>query len=57
LKNTRDKVAAALGLDFSIVAPRSALEAASVDPQTPLLMSWQRQLLDLGTSAQVVHAS
>jgi len=57
LKNTRDKVAAELGLDFSIVAPRSALEAASVDPQTPLLMRWQKKLLDLGTSAQVVHAS
>jgi hypothetical protein len=57
LKNTRNKVAAELGLDFSIVAPRSALEAASVDPQTPLLMRWQKQLLDLCSSAQIVHAS
>ncbi|MGA7880302.1 MAG: HRDC domain-containing protein [Terrimicrobiaceae bacterium] len=57
LKSTRDKVAAELGLDSSIVAPRGALEAASVDPQTPLLMRWQRQLLDLGDAAQIVHAS
>jgi ribonuclease D len=57
LKNTRDKVAAELGLDSSIVAPRGALEAASVDPQTPLLMRWQRRLLDLGDAAQVAHAS
>jgi hypothetical protein len=56
LKNTRDKVAAELGLESSIVAPRNALEAASLDPRTPLLMRWQRQLLDLGDSPQIVHA-
>ena len=42
LRSTRDKVAAELGLDSSIVAPRGALEAAAVDPDTPLLMRWQR---------------
>ncbi len=57
LRFTRDKIAAELGLDSSIVAPRSALEAAAVDPQTPLLMRWQRRLLDLGASSEVVHAS
>jgi ribonuclease D len=56
LKNTRDKVAAELGLESSIVAPRNALEAASLDPRTPLLMRWQRQLLDLGDSTSIVHA-
>jgi hypothetical protein len=56
LKNTRDKIAADLGLDSSIVAPRSALEAASIDPRTPLLMRWQKQLLDLDDPAKVVHA-
>jgi len=57
LKITRDKVAAQLGLDSSIVAPRSALEAASVDPQTPVLMRWQKQLLDLDAPARTIHAS
>ena len=57
LKSTRDKVAAELGLDSSIVAPRGALEAASIDPQTPLLMRWQRRLLDLDPLAQIVDVS
>jgi ribonuclease D len=56
LKSTRDRVAAELGLDSSIVAPRSALEAASVDPQTPLLMHWQKQLLALDDCERIVHA-
>ena len=56
LKNTRDKIAADLGLDSSIVAPRGALEAASIDPRTPLLMRWQKQLLALDDPAKVVHA-
>ncbi|MFZ0709000.1 MAG: hypothetical protein WAM53_03080, partial [Terrimicrobiaceae bacterium] len=56
LKSTRDKVAAELGLDSSIVAPRGALEAASIDPQTPLLMRWQRRLLDLDPLPQTVDA-
>jgi ribonuclease D len=56
LKETRDRVAAELGLDSSIVAPRSALEAASLDPRTPLLMRWQKKLLELGDCTQVAHA-
>ncbi|HEY5769117.1 MAG TPA: ribonuclease D [Terrimicrobium sp.] len=57
LKSTRDKVAAELGLDSSIVAPRSALEAASIDPQTPFLMRWQKHLLDLGATIKIAHVS
>jgi ribonuclease D len=57
LKSARDKVAAELGLDSSIVAPRGALEAASLDPQTTLLMRWQKKLLDLDVSVQAIHAS
>ncbi|HEY5742351.1 MAG TPA: HRDC domain-containing protein [Terrimicrobiaceae bacterium] len=57
LKGIRDKVAAELGLDSSIVAPRGALEAASLDPQTPLLMRWQRKLLNPNAPAQTVDAS
>ncbi len=56
LRTTRDKVAAELGLDSSIVAPRGALEAASADPETPLLMRWQKKLLDLDVATQTVHA-
>lgn len=47
LKALRDKVAASLDLDPAIVAPRSALEAAALDPATPALMNWQKALLDL----------
>jgi len=47
LKKTRDQVAAEICLDPSIIAPRSALEAAAVDLNTPALMRWQRQLLGL----------
>jgi len=47
LKSRRDKVAAEINLDSSIVAPRGALEAASIDLKTPALMRWQRQLLGL----------
>jgi ribonuclease D len=47
LKKTRDQVAAEINLDPSIIAPRSALEAASVDLNTPALMRWQRTLLGL----------
>jgi ribonuclease D len=57
LKTARDKIAADLGLDSSIVAPRGALEAASLDADTPLLMRWQRKLLELETSGRSVHAS
>lgn len=47
LKKARDKVAAALGLDPSIIAPRGALEAVAEDPSSPALMRWQRELLGL----------
>jgi len=47
LKKTRDVAAVELGLDPSIIAPRNALEAASLDPATPVLMRWQRRLLGL----------
>lgn len=47
LKKTRDQVATEINLDPSIIAPRSALEAASVDLNTPALMRWQRKLLGL----------
>ena len=47
LKTRRDKVAAEINLDPSIIAPRGALEAASIDLKTPALMRWQRQLLGL----------
>jgi ribonuclease D len=47
LKKVRDAVAAELGLDPAIVAPRGALEATAADPDAPILMSWQRELLGL----------
>ncbi len=47
LKVVRDRVAADLGMDPAIIAPRSALEAVSIDLNEPALMAWQRQLLDL----------
>ena len=51
LKKVRDKVAAELNLDPSIVAPRSALEAAAADVSTSALMEWQRNLLGLSPKA------
>lgn len=58
LKKTRDKAAAELGLDPSIIAPRNALEAASVDLSTNALMRWQRRLLGLDPApAPAVHDS
>jgi len=56
LRKKRDAVAAELGLDPSIVAPRGALEAASTDLQTPLLMRWQRQLLGLHHAGESQNA-
>jgi len=47
LKKTRDAVAAEIGLDPAIVAPRGALEATATDPASTALMNWQRQLLGL----------
>lgn len=47
LKKVRDRVSVELNLDSSIVAPRGALEAVSADPESPALMSWQRNLLGM----------
>lgn len=47
LKKVRDEVAAGLGLDPAIIAPRGALEATAADPASPALMNWQRELLGL----------
>lgn len=47
LRDLRDKVAADLELDPSILAPKAALEAAAGNPEAPVLLPWQRQLLGL----------
>ncbi len=49
LKVVRDKAAADLDLDPSIIAARATLEAVAVRPEaaSDLLMAWQRQLLGL----------
>ena len=57
LKTNRDRVAAELSLDPSIIAPRGALEAASIDPATPALMRWQRKLIGLDAPEAAAHAS
>lgn len=51
LKKTRDGVAAGLGLDPAIIAPRGALEAVAADSSSPALMNWQRELLGLDAGA------
>jgi len=56
LKKIRDKVAGEIGLDSSIIAPRNALEAVAIDPNSPALMKWQRQLLDLPLLKHTDHA-
>lgn len=55
LKKIRDRVAAEIGLDSSIVAPRGALEAVSADPSSNALMNWQRTLLGLPLEPAHVH--
>ncbi len=49
LKKERDRVAAGLDLDPSIIASRATLEAIAARPQAAgeLLMPWQRELLGL----------
>lgn len=47
LKAVRDRVAADLKIDPSIVAPRGALEAISIDLGSSALMRWQRELIGL----------
>lgn len=53
LKKIRDRVAGTLGLDPSIIAPRAALEATAADPASPVLMNWQRRLLELPVANEV----
>lgn len=47
LRDLRDKIARDLQLDPSILAPKAALEAAAADPHAPVLLPWQRELLNL----------
>jgi ribonuclease D len=47
LRAVRDRVAKELDLDASILAPKHALEAVSVDPGCDALMPWQRRLLGM----------
>jgi hypothetical protein len=47
LASVRDRVAAELQLDSSIIAPRAALDATANDLSSPALMNWQRRLLEL----------
>ena len=47
LKKIRDRVAAELQLDSSLIAPRAALDATAADLSSPALMNWQRSLLGL----------
>ena len=51
LKKTRDSVAAELGLDPAILAPRGALEMTAADAGSTALMKWQRRLLGLEAHA------
>ncbi|MEI8292946.1 MAG: ribonuclease D [bacterium] len=47
LKKIRDRVAAELQLESSLIASRAAIDSTAADPSSPALMNWQRQLLDL----------
>jgi ribonuclease D len=47
LKAVRDRVAAELKMDPSIIAPRGALEAVSLEINSTALMRWQRELIGL----------
>ena len=53
LKKERDRVAAELDLESSIIAPRATLEAIAARPEAAgeLLMPWQRELLGLSVDA------
>jgi ribonuclease D len=51
LKAVRDRIAADLQIDPAILASRGALEATSIDPASPALMRWQRELLGLEVPA------
>ena len=56
LRKIRDRVAADLGLDSSIIAPRAALEATAADLSCSALMNWQRRLLGLAESEKTAAA-
>lgn len=47
LQQRRDRIAQDIALDPSIVASKSALEAAARDKNTSLLLPWQRELLGM----------
>ncbi|HZC36086.1 MAG TPA: hypothetical protein VE242_10755, partial [Chthoniobacterales bacterium] len=49
LRSKRDQIAAALALDASVLASRSALEKIVREPQAveTVLMRWQRELLEV----------
>ncbi len=57
-KKVRDRVAADLDLDPSIIAPRATLEAIAARPGAAdeLLMPWQRDLLGLSAEAPAAHS-
>ena len=48
LRAVRDRIAADLAIDPAILASRGALEATSIDSNSPALMRWQRALIGLG---------
>lgn len=47
IRKIRDRVAADLRLDPSIIAPKAAIDATAADIHSPSLMRWQRRLLGL----------
>jgi len=49
LRAVRDRAASALQIDPAILASRGALEAVSIDVNSPALMRWQRELIGLLT--------
>lgn len=51
LRGKRDKVAAELKLDGSIIAPKAALESFIFAEDDSLLMNWQKNLLGIGKQA------
>ena len=52
LKAVRDRVAAGLSIDPAILASRGAMEAISIDADSPALMRWQRELIGLAPLAE-----
>ena len=57
LKDRRDKVAAEIGLDASILAPKAALEAVASDQNASQLLPWQRSLLGLAPLAEAASTT